>query len=365
MMITQLALHTFRCFDSFTMKHIMPITLIGGKNNSGKSAILEAVFLAAGYRNPNIYFALAAGRNGNGTLQATPQRIWNPLFYNMDKTDSFSIQLIRNEGLNSTLTMKKVEDNAASLDINADTVTNILKQGYNPTTLNRYFYSLQYTCTVGTEKSIGVFSFENTKINHVSLSKADKEKNPILKVLFYKDIYVPDNATIAEWVSHLILDGDKSILLQLLQIFDKRIVDITTIVDNKIPYVYVILTDKQKLPITYMGDGINKMLQLLLCILTTPQGIVLIDELENGFHYSVYENILHVLYAAALQVKCQLFITTHNIDILRESSHVMKKMNALDKLGYQRIDFTKGKRKAYPFSGEELENALDIEMEVR
>ena len=96
-----------------------------------------------------------------------------------------------------------------------------------------------------------------------------------MKVLFYKDIYAPDNATIAEVVSHLILDGNKSILLNILQIFDKRIVDITTIVDNKIPYVYVILTDKQKLPITYMGDGINKMLQLLLCVITTPQGIVL------------------------------------------------------------------------------------------
>lgn len=364
-MITQLTLQKFRCFDLFTMKHIMPITLIGGKNNSGKSAILEAIFLAAGYRNPNIFFALAAGRNGNGTLQATPQRIWNPLFYNLDKNDTFSIQFIGNDKFNSNLTMKKVEGDAVSLDINSDTVTNILKQGYNPTALNQYFYSLQYTCTIGNEKSTGIFSFENTKINHVSLSKNDKEKNPIMKVLFYKDIYAPDNATIAEVVSHLILDGNKSILLNILQIFDKRIVDITTIVDNKIPYVYVILTDKQKLPITYMGDGINKMLQLLLCVITTPQGIVLIDELENGFHYSVYTNILQALYAAALQVDCQLFITTHNIDILRESSHVMKKMNVLDKLGYQRIDFTDGQRKAFPFSGEELENALDIEMEVR
>ena len=124
MMITQLTLQKFRCFDSFTMKHIMPITLIGGKNNSGKSAILEAIFLAAGYRNPNIFFALAAGRNGNGTLQATPQRIWNPLFYNLDKNDTFSIQCIRDKGFDSTLTMKKVEGDAVSLDINSDTVTN-------------------------------------------------------------------------------------------------------------------------------------------------------------------------------------------------------------------------------------------------
>ena len=32
--------------------------------------------------------------------------------------------------------MKKVEGDVVSLDINSDTVTNILKQGYNPTALN-------------------------------------------------------------------------------------------------------------------------------------------------------------------------------------------------------------------------------------
>lgn len=84
-MITTLNIHNFRCFQDLSVTKLAPITLLGGRNNSGKSAILEAVFLAFGYRSANVFLALAAGRNGNGQLQATPERVWNPLFFNFEK----------------------------------------------------------------------------------------------------------------------------------------------------------------------------------------------------------------------------------------------------------------------------------------
>jgi len=66
-----------------------------------------------------------------------------------------------------------------------------------------------------------------------------------VKVSFYKNVYMVDNATIAEWVSKFILDGKKEMLLDVLRVFDSRILDITTIVENNLPYVYIILTDNQ------------------------------------------------------------------------------------------------------------------------
>ena len=68
-MITTLNIHNFRCFPDLSVTDMAPITLLGGRNNSGKSAILEAIFLAFGYRSANVFLALAAGRNGNGQLQ--------------------------------------------------------------------------------------------------------------------------------------------------------------------------------------------------------------------------------------------------------------------------------------------------------
>lgn len=365
-MIKTLKIQNFRCFQELLIKDLAPVTLLGGKNNSGKSAVLEAVFLNSGYRNPNIFFALAAGRNGNGNLQAMPERIWNPLFFDFDKTDELSLSIIRDNDLKSVLTMKKVTDQNASLDINMGSVTAILKQGYDPNFLNQHFFALHYTYTSGKYKNQGQFSFENNQIRHVSIGAKGHEKEPpLVKVNFYKNVYMIDNATMAEWVSKFILDGNKVDLLNVLRIFDARIMDITTLVENNIPYVYVILSNKVKMPITYMGDGINKILQLLLLVLTSPNGIVLLDEIENGFHYSVYANVLKLLYEAALNVNCQLLITTHNIDILRQSVSTMNEMGKLQSLSYQRISVSPKGRRAYGFSGDELETALDAELEVR
>lgn len=256
--------------------------------------------------------------------------------------------------------MKKVKDQNASLDINTGNVASILKQGYDPHFLDRYFYALHYTYVVDKYKTQGQFSFENTTIRHASMGEKSREKEPsLVKVNFYKNVYMIDNATIAEWVSKFILDGNMAELLAVLQTFDARIKDITTLVENNISYVYVILADKVKMPVTYMGDGINKILQLLLLVLTSPNGIVLLDEIENGFHYSVYPNVLKLLYEAALKVNCQLLITTHNIDILRQSAETMKAMGKLPSLSYQRVSASPKGRRAYGFSGNELKAALD------
>ncbi|WP_296829278.1 ATP/GTP-binding protein [uncultured Megasphaera sp.] len=365
-MITTLNIHNFRCFQDLSVIKMAPITLLGGRNNSGKSAILEAVFLAFGYRSANIFLMLAAGRNGNGQLQATPERIWSPLFFNFEKTDEFSLSVKQDNGKDFRLAMRKVPDENISLDINNGTVTGIFKQGYAPQDLDNHFFALQYTHTRDEQQTQGQFSFENTQIRYVSISeKPKKDDASFVKVSFYKNLYIPDNGTVAEGVGKLILDGRKTELLDVLRLFDVRISDILTLVENNLPYVYVALDDGMKMPITYMGDGINKVLHLLLLILTSPNGIVLLDEIENGFHYSVYPKVLRALYEAALNGHCQLVITTHNDDILRQSAAVMKELNQLNSLCYQRLSVSDKGRKAYAFSGDELEAALDADLEVR
>lgn len=364
-MFTKLEINRFRSFELFSMDNIAPITLIGGRNNSGKSAILEAIFLLFGFRNPDIYYALAFGRNGNGQLKISPQKIWDPLFYNFDQTQSFQIKMYRANDVVSDLKMEKVPDDKIGFDINKDNVSDFFKSGISSDKINTAFYSLHYDYSVNENKSSGNFTIQESKIKYDSVSNAKFLKLPFIKVIRYKANSIPDNVTIAEWVSKFALDNKKDDLLSLLKYFDQNIKDITTIVDAGIPYVVAILNDGTKLPITLMGDGINKTLQILLCILTTPSGIVLIDEIENGIHYSAYEKMLQVFYDAALKMNCQLIITTHSSDILKESINVMEAENKLDKLSYQRLDYSAGKRRAYAFTGDELKDAVDAEMEVR
>ena len=162
-----------------------------------------------------------------------PERVWDPLFFGFDKVRELSPAVSREDGIASELSLAKVTDQNASLDLNAGSVTAILRQGYDPRFWDRHFYALHYTHTVGKGKTQGQFSFEGRQIRHVTHSAEGRGQESVLvKVNLYKSVYMVDNATLAEWVSKFILDGKKSDLLGVLQIFDPRIVDLTTLVEN-------------------------------------------------------------------------------------------------------------------------------------
>ena len=72
----------------------------------------------------------------------------------------------------------------------------------------------------------------------------------------------------------------------------------------------------RKIPLSHLGDGIDRLVSMLLAVFTTPGGLVLIDEIENGFHYSTLPMVWSVLADAAASVSCQIVATTHSYDCL-------------------------------------------------
>src|SRR5258708_5199603 len=81
----------FRCFDELTFTDLKRINLIAGKNNVGKTALLEALFVHSGAYNPQLTLLLNAIRGlGNltvdfGTRSASP---WDSLLSDYDVTKS-------------------------------------------------------------------------------------------------------------------------------------------------------------------------------------------------------------------------------------------------------------------------------------
>src|ERR1700758_305841 len=68
----------------------------------------------------------------------------------------------------------------------------------------------------------------------------------------------------------------------------------------------------QLVPIPFMGEGIRRVLSIVLAIANAPGGVVLIDEVENGLHYSVMRDVWKAIAVAARQMDVQVFATTHS-----------------------------------------------------
>lgn len=359
-MINSITLENFRGFKSF-QTDLKPITLFGGKNNSGKTSILEAVMFLFAHNDPNCFFQMNFLRHMNDQPLLTPERLWGALFYNFDTNRQLKILLQNNDGSTNRLTLKK-DDTSTSLNIdNAESIKKSFVQmgGINA----NYPLLFQYASRNVKEDGRYIINNNGVSIKH-NYQKAFQE--PVwTPVYMFKSETMFDANFIAEWFGQLTLDDRKKYIIEALKAFDKAIVDVQTIVKGIIGYLYVIMEDGRKIPLAYMGDGINRLLIVLLGILSNPNSIILIDEIENGFHYSMYEKIWKMLGQAAIENNCQIIANTHSKDMIHGAVEGLKEADLQDKFSYIRLGKIDDKVQAHVFDMNLLDYALNSEMEVR
>ena len=353
----------FRCFQQITIENLSKITIIGGKNNSGKSAVLETFML------PNIllsldYFKFFSAVRNAGEQIVSANQIWNPLFYRMGNTDELEIKYEHDDDKTSITFSKVYIDRMKS----STTGTDAMIRKFNDNSFKKNF-TLRMKYTNQKQTISGEYAIQRDMMNNNIISfRPDTEISvPIVSLentYYYKQtVYLPQ---LPEWISQVSFDNDKKkLLITALQKFDENIIDIMTILENNTSFVYIKFNSGDVIPINYLGDGINKAISLLLCLLNFSDGILLIDEIENGLYFKLYDEILPILCETALSTNCQIIITTHNKDIIKTIVDSMKKMDRLNDICYQRMSFSKGKRQAFAFLGDEIISSFDSNMEMR
>jgi AAA15 family ATPase/GTPase len=78
-----------------------------------------------------------------------------------------------------------------------------------------------------------------------------------------------------------------------------------------------------RLPIQSMGDGINRILTIVLAMVNCQNGFLLVDEFENGLHYKVQEKLWKTIFKLAKKLNVQVFATTHSNDCINSFSRVL------------------------------------------
>jgi AAA15 family ATPase/GTPase len=118
-----------------------------------------------------------------------------------------------------------------------------------------------------------------------------------------------------------------------------------------------------RISINMMGDGISKLMQIALLMLANPGAIVLVDEIENGFHYSFFPKLWEVVGGLARETKCQLFITTHSYECISGATALTTEKSELFR--FIRLDRCGGIIVPKLFENDSFEYAVKNEMEVR
>jgi hypothetical protein len=95
----------------------------------------------------------------------------------------------------------------------------------------------------------------------------------------------------------------------------------------------------EPVPIGSLGEGIWRMLALAISLSKAQGGVFLIDEIDTGLHYSVMEKMWRFVAESAREFEVQVFATTHSLDCVRSLAALCDEApDVADDVSIQRIE---------------------------
>lgn len=388
-MIGTLTIKNFRLFDELEIPHLGRVNLIVGKNNSGKSSVLEALTIYASQGEPSTLFSILGSHDENlrfdNPMSGDPQEVIDSSFRHFfpgrrfpdvdGKSiyigDSFQQSFIQVEHrlfyelfeeftdeAGETLRRRKrapVEKNSTDL-FSHDTPPD---QALFLTTKQRSFW-LDLTDAAMYRRRFRTMASETRAIPHV---------------------YVPTNFITADQLATMwdraALTEAESYLLRALRIIEPDVSGLAFVrkdessASRETSRVAIIKLDGQSspIPLASMGDGMTRLLQLVLSLFSAKGGLLLLDEFENGLHYSVQEKAWELVLHLAKELDVQVFATTHSTDCINSFSSSSLSDTATDsvllRLGRSVMQGEQNRVIATLFDEEKLKRLTQSAIEVR
>ncbi len=318
-MLADLHIRNYRLFDDLTIGGLKRVNLLIGKNNSGKSTVLEAAaLLAAGY-SPEVLAHLNRER-AIQLPESEPafEQYLRSFFRDLDASKDLVITATDVNRYEWTLT-------AAIKRSPVSTVT-----GDRPEVNSFAGTSKQDILVLRQEDGDGGWvESKTTMVDKDAKFKTQDSVDPPPRSP-YAVSYVPSNVQLpdsdAALLSGLRRDKRTEVVLDVLRRIAPTIQDLPEVlmVDGA-PQLYCDIGASRLLPLRLMGQGLVRVLRLALTleqVSPSPAAgrLLMIDEIENGMHHEALVDVWRAVAKATHRSDTQVFATTHSYECLQSAS---------------------------------------------
>lgn len=358
-MISKLHILGFKGLEDLELPRLSRVTLLGGRNNVGKTSVLEALFMFFDRLNPQMILRQFAWR-GVSVLSMEPESMWAPVFNNYD----LNIPIIISAVINSSEEKMTVKFNPNYIlpSIPADVAKSGVKSFQVRTDQKpapSYALDIRYDSKDMKNQMAHLLMGPEGIGMHVDNVKMTARRSVFIGAR--GPVYPSEDA---ERFGQLDIMGKQDKILDFLRLMEPNLKSLSSIAMGDTSLIHGDVGLARKIPVSYMGDGVSRLLTIILAIATSSNGIVVIDECENGIHYSVMPKIWEGIARAAREFDCQVIGTTHSYECLEAACNGITEDLTSD-FSYIRIDRTDSKTKAKCFDHGMLKVAIETNMEVR
>ena len=343
------AIH-YRGIDGLSLPALNSANLITGVNGVGKTALIEAMWLFTERHNPGLLW--------NQNVQRSSHPVTNPI------SELSGDQL----ELHATENGKKRKWKVDFIPINQ--VVNV----------GQVLQALAGTNAENTPQ-IPLAGRLQTRLDGKILEKTQlMQQTPLGAVVYGCDSTPGRPGCIIEGTrgqlevtdeylqrySDLVREGHKENLRSAINLILPRIEAIEILTDETgKSYLSVSTSAGRQLPLQALGGGFFRLFRLYLNFCAARSGMVLIDEIENGIHYSVLRELWDRVRVWMREWSVQFVATTHSDECIKAAMEAFA--DEPDELAIHKLytENESGNVKAATFTGEALQGARNLNLEVR
>ena len=373
-MFESIEIENYKKIRKIKIEDFKQFNLIVGKNNSGKTSILEAIFYSINPGNPTLTIQAVGQVKISLDKSAKEAMFWEPFFHRLDtgREVKLSSKLIKPSFEERILTIVPMYEAQPDSEIN--NLRKMNGQDYYAAKIQKLVIGLIYNFSIkkdNAEVKSHQSTIEYNKLEPVTVYPGMKvqpfnvKSDPSYKLTTNGRLINPRNlySNLDGKYGQILLKKQEKQVINYMKIIDSELEDIILVGDQ----IYLDLGEdfKSLLPISFWGEGTSKAFAILLDLINLPNSIILIDEIENGLHYSTMEIFFDFIFKVARSLNIQLFMTTHSYECVRAISNSISKLNEEDDFRLYRIESKDDKLKSIKYSFREISTSIEQEWEIR
>lgn len=372
-MISSIDIKNFKNLDGLQINSFTNINLIAGKNNTGKSTLLEAIALYVTEIDTNTLFKIL---NERSEIYREIIRDENVIENNIKAISSLFTGRTMGFGEKDIISIGELENSLFGEQISSTKSINLrfVKYIESPNEYNE-----NKGVIIENENNKNIIDYKlgleiNIKNNSYVLSlknnlrfihnKSTSTKN----FQFISTKNIDDNTNAKLWDNISLTDKEQFVVdaLKIIEPLVEKIAFVELTSRSRSRSAIIKLSNSSdKFSLGSMGDGINRILTIILALVNSDKGYLLIDEFENGLHHSTQAKLWEIIFYLADKLKVQVFATTHSNDCIAGFEKALNnKENNIDGKLIRLIN-NKGKIKYVEYDEEELKITTENNIETR
>ncbi|WP_018618307.1 AAA family ATPase [Spirosoma luteum] len=376
-MLRSLEIRNYRNLRHLTIEKLGRVNLLVGKNNTGKTSVLEALAIHAEQGNelPTIRKLLRK----RGEFYPDFEKQNSSVESNLTTLKSLFTDRNTNFFISDEQEDKRIyigelagQDAYEILRIALVNSYAVSRSGENGNEYNEYVIATSSEQVEKRESRVEILLTRHGGIYQHRISLTDE-------LLFSEHYFAKDNSsvflqfvdaknqtleTIPELWNKVALTESEDDVLKALQIIEPSIKRFSLVGDGR-PIVRT--GDGQRQALSSMGDGVGRVFSIILAAVNCESsGYLLIDEFENGLHYSVQEKLWEIIFYLAEKLNIQVFATTHSLDCIEAFSAVLNNGKQDLEFGTMiRLENYEGNIEATVYDANEIQSTTRVHVDPR